>query len=373
MAKLIGIDLGTANTVICIKGSGIVLREPSMIAFRESDHQVVAVGTAAREMLGKTPPSVRVERPLRNGVITDPDIATRMLREFYKRIEANTLLSRPDVRICTPCGITPVERNAVIDVARDAGARDVKLVEEPLAGAIGSGMNIDTARGSMIVDIGGGTTEIAVLCSRGIAVARTINVAGYAVDSAIMRYMRYRRGILIGERAAEDIKIGVGSAHRSLNAKVPYQVYGRSVRGNLTMTTTVESKELCPYIQEPLKQIIDAIRKTLQDTPPELASDVYDRGIMLTGGTSQIVGFSRLIYEATELRVVRARNPLDTVCLGLSSIIESEGDLSGSRASGRLFGASLFRLEEEDKKKRGGLFGRGKQKPQNDTAGGARK
>lgn len=326
MAKQIGIDLGTANTVICLKGSGIVLRTPSVIAIRESDHETIAVGHAARQMLGKTPPSVRVERPLRNGVITDADVATRMLRAFYKEIEATTLFSRPEVFICTPCGITGVERNAVEAVALDAGARRVELIEEPLASAIGAGIPIERSRGAMIVDIGGGTTEVAVLSYRGIVAAKTIRVAGDAVDEAIMSYMRYRRGVLVGELAAEAIKIRVGTVHPMVLAKEPYEAFGRSVRGNTAASVIVSSQELCPMLRNPVKQIIAAIMQTLEETPPELASDIYERGIVLTGGSSQLLGLAHMIREETGLRIIRANRPLDTVCIGLSRILESEDD-----------------------------------------------
>jgi len=338
MAKQIGIDLGTANTVICQRGSGIVLRAPSVIAFREKDHEVIAVGQKARQMLGKTPPSVRVERPLRNGVITDADIATRMLHAFYKEIEAATLFSRPDVFICTPCGITGVERNAVESVALDAGARHVELIEEPLASAIGAGIPIERNRGSMIVDIGGGTTEVAVLSSRGIVAAKTIRIAGDAIDSAIIKYMRYRRGVLVGELAAEAIKLKIGSVHPLVSAKTPMETYGRSIRTNMAAAVTVRSSELCPFLQTPVKEIIDAIMATLEETPPELASDIYENGIVLTGGSSQLAGLVQLIREVTELRIMRANRPLDTVCIGLARILESEGEPARTR-SGSIFGA----------------------------------
>lgn len=344
MGKQIGIDLGTANTVICLKGSGIVLRAPSVIAFREKDHEVIAVGHEARQMLGKTPPSVRVERPLRNGVITDADIATRMLRVFYKQIEATTLFSRPEVFICTPCGITGVERDAVESVALDAGARYVELIEEPLASAIGAGIPIERSRGAMIVDIGGGTTEVAVLSSRGIVAAKTIRIAGDAVDSAIMRYMRYRRGVLIGETAAETVKIKVGSVHPTIRARTPYEAYGRSIRTNMAAAVLVGSEELCPFLQDPVREIVDAIMMTLRETPPELASDIYSNGIVLTGGSSQLAGLALFIHERTKLRVMRANRPLDTVCIGLSRILESEGDSSraGDRSTGGLFRLPFF-------------------------------
>lgn len=346
MGKQIGIDLGTANTVICLKGSGIVLRAPSVIAIREADHEVIAVGHEARQMLGKTPPSVRVERPLRNGVITDADIATRMLRVFYKQIEATTLFSRPEVFICTPCGITGVERNAVEAVALDAGARRVELIEEPLASAIGAGIRIERSRGSMIVDIGGGTTEVAVLSYRGIVAAKTIRVAGDAVDSAIMNYMRYRRGVLIGELAAEAVKMRIGTVHPSVLARTPLEVYGRSIRSNTAAAITVNSRELCPFLQNPVKEIIAAIMQTLEDTPPELASDIYENGIVLTGGSSQLAGLAQLVHEVTGLKISRANRPLDTVCIGLSRILESEGGTSARESSSEIPGRQIFRPKE---------------------------
>ncbi len=336
MAKQIGIDLGTANTVICQKGSGIVLRAPSVIAFRERDHEVIAVGQKARQMLGKTPPSVRVERPLRNGVITDADVATRMLHAFYKEIEATTLFSRPEVFICTPCGITGVERNAVEGVALDAGARRVELIEEPLASAIGAGIPIERNRGSMIVDIGGGTTEVAVLSARGIVTAKTIRIAGDAVDAAIMKYMRYRRGVLVGELSAEAIKLRIGSVHPLVSAKTPMEAYGRSIRTNMAAAVTVCSSELRPFLQQPVREIIDAIMATLEETPPELASDIYENGIVLTGGSSQLAGLVQLIRDVTGLRIMRANRPLDTVCIGLSRILESEDEGANARSTSSL-------------------------------------
>lgn len=324
MAKQIGIDLGTANTVICVKGYGIVMHVPSVIAFREQTHEVIAVGHTARQMLGKTPPAVRVERPLRHGVITDADVTARMLHEFFQQIEATTLFGRPEVFICAPCGLTPVERSAVGDVVVDAGARRVEVIEEPLASAIGAGIRVESSRGSMIVDIGGGTTEIAVVSSRGIIKAKTLAVAGDSVDTAIVNYMRYRRGILIGDLTAEGVKFNVGSVHSSRVATRPYLVYGRDVRSKSAAKAALTSQELCPYLQSPVRQIVDEIIATLAETPPEFASAIYENGITITGGTSKLEGLRILIEEMTGLKVRAAERPLETVCAGLSSILESE-------------------------------------------------
>ncbi len=324
MAKIVGIDLGTANTLICTKAKGIVLRAPSVVAISKADREVVALGKDARRMLGKTPEGILAFRPLKDGVIADPEVTAKMIRAFFEYTDSISLFSRPSAIVCIPYGVTEVEKRAVEEAAFEAGARSVALIEEPLAAAIGTGLRVGGARGSMIVDIGGGTTEVAVISLGGIVASNSVRIAGDEFDKAIISYLRRQRGILIGEASAEALKIRIGSAHPSCDAG-DMEVAGRSLDSGLGAVVKVTSAEIREAISPNLEQIINGIKRTLEQTPPELSADIYDFGIMLTGGGALLKGFDKLINERTGIRVHKAKKPLESVCMGILRVIQSEG------------------------------------------------
>lgn len=326
MAKIVGIDLGTANTLICTKGKGIVLRSPSVVAISKVDRSVVALGKEARRMLGKTPEGILAFRPLKDGVIADPEVTAKMIRAFFEYTDSISLFARPSAIVCIPFGVTEVEKRAVEDATFEAGARSVALIEEPLAAAIGTGLRVGGARGSMIVDIGGGTTEVAVISLGGIVASNSVRVAGDEFDEAIISYLRRRRGILIGSATAEALKIRIGSAHPSCDAG-EMEVCGRSLDSGLGAVMKIRSSEVREAISGNLEQIIYAIKKTLEQTPPELSADIYDFGIMLSGGGALLRGIDKLITERTGIQVKIAPRPLESVCAGILRVIESEGKL----------------------------------------------
>ena len=326
MAKIVGIDLGTANTLICTKGKGIVLRSPSVVAISKADRSVVALGKEARRMLGKTPEGILAFRPLKDGVIADPEVTSKMIRAFFEYTDSISLFARPSAIVCIPFGVTEVEKRAVEDATFEAGARSVALIEEPLAAAIGTGLRVGGARGSMIVDIGGGTTEVAVISLGGIVASNSVRVAGDEFDEAIISYLRRRRGILIGSATAEALKIKIGSAHPSCDGG-EMEVCGRSLDSGLGAVMKIHSSEVREAISGNLEQIIFAIKKTLEQTPPELSADIYDFGIMLSGGGALLCGIDKLISERTGIQVKIAPRPLESVCMGILRVIESEGKL----------------------------------------------
>ena len=326
MAKIVGIDLGTANTLICTKGKGIVLRSPSVVAISKADRSVVALGREARRMLGKTPEGILAFRPLKDGVIADPEITSKMIRAFFEYTDSISLFARPSAIVCIPFGVTEVEKRAVEDATFEAGARSVALIEEPLAAAIGTGLRVGGARGSMIVDIGGGTTEVAVISLGGIVASNSVRVAGDEFDESIISYLRRRRGILIGSATAEALKIKIGSAHPSCDGG-EMEVCGRSLDSGLGAVMKIHSSEVREAISGNLEQIIYAIKKTLEQTPPELSADIYDFGIMLSGGGALLRGNDKLISERTGIQVKIAQRPLESVCIGILRVIESEGKL----------------------------------------------
>ncbi len=326
MAKIVGIDLGTANTLICTKGKGIVLRSPSVVAISKADRSVVALGREARRMLGKTPEGILAFRPLKDGVIADPEITSKMIRAFFEYTDSISLFARPSAIVCIPFGVTEVEKRAVEDATFEAGARSVALIEEPLAAAIGTGLRVGGARGSMIVDIGGGTTEVAVISLGGIVASNSVRVAGDEFDESIISYLRRRRGILIGSATAEALKIKIGSAHPSCDGG-EMEVCGRSLDSGLGAVMKIHSSEVREAISGNLEQIIYAIKKTLEQTPPELSADIYDFGIMLSGGGALLRGIDKLISERTGIQVKIAQRPLESVCIGILRVIESEGKL----------------------------------------------
>ena len=323
MPKILGLDLGTANTFIYMKDKGIILRSPSVVAVDKQSREVVAVGKEARKMLGKTPEGILAFRPLKNGVIADFDVTAKMIRKYFELTDSISFFSRPSVIVCVPYGVTEVEKRAVEDAVFEAGARSVALIEEPLAAAIGTGLRVGGPKGSMIADIGGGTTEIAVMSLGGIVASRSLRTAGDALDEAIVSYLRAQKDLLIGEMTAEQLKMRIGSAHPSI-APGSLEVYGRELRTGHAISKTVSSLDTTEAMSEELDQIVRAIKSTLEDTPPELSSDIYDNGITLTGGGACLRGIVPLIRERTGLRVNVAKNPFDSVCAGIGRVIESE-------------------------------------------------
>jgi len=325
--KNIGIDLGTANTIVYLKGKGIVLREPSVVAVDQRGKNVVAVGNEAKLMLGKTPGSITAMRPLKNGVIAEFDATAAMLRHFFKKVSGNTIMSRPKVIICIPYGVTEVEKRAVEDVTLEAGAQSVALIEEPVAAAIGSGLRVEDARGSMIVDIGGGTTEVAVLSLGGIVLSTSLRVAGDELDDAISSFIKRKYNILIGDVTAETLKKRIGSVHPSFDKGV-MEIRGRNLLNGLPAVINVTSAEIRESMADKIRNIIDSIRTTLENTPPELSSDIYDSGIVLSGGGALLPGLDLLVSRITGIRTVVAKHPLDCVAIGIGRVIESMGELS---------------------------------------------
>lgn len=317
----IGIDLGTASVIVYIKGRGIVLHEPSVVAINNSNNKILAVGEEARRMLGRTPGNIVAIRPLREGVISDYDITERMLKYFIQKAVGRPLLLKPRIAVCVPSAVTEVERRAVEDATKQAGARQVFVIDEPIAAAIGAGIDIGKAMGTMIVDIGGGTTDVAVISLGGPVVSTSIKVAGDTFDEAIVRYMRRIHGMLIGERTAETIKINVGCAY-PLSVPTSIDVRGRNLVTGLPRTVTVTSDEMHEALHEPVSAVLDAIVQVLERTPPELASDISDRGIVMTGGGALLNGLDILVYERTGIKTMIADDALTCVALGTGQYIE---------------------------------------------------
>ncbi|MDD4202011.1 MAG: rod shape-determining protein [Candidatus Omnitrophica bacterium] len=311
----IGIDLGTSSTIVYIKNQGIVLCEPSVVAIHEGTSQVLAVGEEAKRMLGRTPGSIRAIRPMKNGVIADFDITEAMLRYFIKKVQSSRRLVRPRIVIAIPSGITEVEKRAVKDSAMHAGAREVYMIEEPVAAAIGVGLPIHEPSANMIIDIGGGTTEIAVISLAGIVYARSLRTAGDNMDTAIINYLKKTYNLAIGERTAEEVKMRIGSAY-PLSEEMTMEVRGRDIVAGLPKMITVSSEEIRESLAEPIAQIIEEVRVALERTPPELSADLIEKGLMLAGGGALLRGLDRLISEETGLPVHVADDPLTAVALG---------------------------------------------------------
>ena len=320
--KDIGIDLGTANTLIYMKGKGIIIREPSVVAVNTRDESASYVGHEAKEIIGKTPGSIIAVRPLKNGVIADFDITTTMLAQFIKKALKGTLFSKARVTICIPSGVTPVERRAVKDAAELAGAKKVYIIEEPMAAAIGAGLPVTEPVGNMIVDIGGGTSEVAVISMGGIVTARSIRIAGDELDNAIVGYIRRKYNMLIGERTAEEIKLRIGSAYPG-DAVEKMEIKGRNLLNGLPENITVNSDEIRDALVEPISKIIEAIKLTLEKTPPELAADIIEQGITLCGGVALLKGLDTLINSETGMPVYIAEYPLDCIVEGTGRVIEN--------------------------------------------------
>jgi rod shape-determining protein MreB and related proteins len=316
----IGIDLGTANTLVYVKDRGIVLREPSVVAIQQGSNRVLAVGEEAKRMLGRTPGNIVAIRPMKAGVIADFEVTEAMLRYFIRKAHNRKWVVRPRIIISVPSGITEVEKRAVKDSATHAGAREVYLIEEPMAAAIGVGLPVQEPAGNMIVDMGGGTTEVAIISLAGIVLSRSVRVGGDEMDEAIVQYLKRVYNLMIGERTAEEIKITIGSAY-PLGEEMSMEVKGRDLVAGLPKTLTITSEEIREALQEPVSAIIEAIRITLERCPPELSSDLVDRGIVLAGGTSQLRGLDKLIAEQTGLPVHVAEDPLSAVAEGTGVVL----------------------------------------------------
>lgn len=321
-SKDLGIDLGTANSLVYVKGKGVVLNEPSVVAIKRDSGEVLEVGEAAKRMVGRTPGNIIAIRPLKDGVIADFDTTQKMLYKFiFEAIKGRPFIS-PLVVVCVPSGVTEVEKRAVYDATKSAGARDAIIVEEPMAAAIGAGLPVEEPTGNMIVDIGGGTTEVAIISLGGVVTHRSIRVGGDEIDEAIMAYIKRHYNLMIGERTAEETKKSIGSAY-ILEEEQTLDVRGRDLVTGLPKTLEITSTEVREALAEPIRAIIDAVKSTLERTPPELAADVMDRGIMMTGGGSLLLGLDKLISEETGMPVHIAEEPLACVAIGTGKILES--------------------------------------------------
>ena len=318
----IGIDLGTASILVYVKGKGVVLKEPSVVAYDRDTNKIVAIGEEARLMLGRTPGNIVAIRPLRQGVISDYTITEKMLKYFVQKAVGRSYFGRrPRISVCVPSQVTEVEKKAVEDATYQAGAREVAIIEEPIAAAIGAGIDISRPCGNMIVDIGGGTTDIAVISLGGTVVSTSIKIAGDDFDEALVRYMRKKHNLLIGERTAEDIKIKIGSAYPRPEV-VKMNVRGRNLVTGLPKTVEVTSEETEEALKEATSQIVEAVHSVLEKTPPELASDIADRGIVLTGGGSLLSGLEELIESKTGINTMTAEDPMTAVAIGTGKFIE---------------------------------------------------
>ncbi len=324
-SKDIGIDLGTANTLVYMRGKGIIIREPSVVAVDVKMDRVRYVGQEAKDVIGRTPGSIVAVRPLKDGVIADFDMTTSMLQEFIKKALKGRAFSHSRVRviICIPSGVTAVERRAVKEATQNAGAKRVSIIEEPMAAAIGAGLPVAEPTGSMIVDIGGGTSEVAVISLGGIVTSRSVRVAGDEFDSSIINYIKKKYNLLIGERTAENIKIAIGSAHPYSDNEPSMDIKGRNLLNGLPENITVTSEEIREALSEPLSHVIEAIKVTLEKTPPELAADIIDQGIMLAGGGALLKGLDLLIHAETGMPVKVAERPLDCVADGTGKVLEN--------------------------------------------------
>jgi rod shape-determining protein MreB len=326
-SKDIGIDLGTANTLVYMRGKGIIIREPSVVAVEVKTDRVRYVGQEAKDVIGRTPGSIAARRPLKDGVIADFDLTSSMLEAFIKKAVKGRMFVKPRVVICIPSGITAVESRAVRESALNAGAKKVFIITEPMAAAIGAGLPTGEPTGSMIVDIGGGTTEVAVISLGGIVTAKSVRVGGDEFDSAIAGYIKKKYNLLIGERTAENIKINIGSAYPFENEELQMDIKGRNLLNGLPENILVTSVEIREALADPLSHVIEAIKVTLEKTPPELAADIIDQGIMLAGGGALLKGLDKLIHSETGMPVKIAERPIDCVADGTGKVLENIDEL----------------------------------------------
>lgn len=322
LSRDIGIDLGTASVLVYMKDEGIVLNEPSVVAIDRNTDKILAVGDEAKRMVGRTPGDIVAVRPMSAGVISDYDITEKMLKYFIQKACGGGIIMRPRIMICIPSEVTQVQKRAVIDAAVHAGARRAFLIEEPIAAAIGAGLDIEKPCGNMVVDIGGGTTDVAVISLGNAVVSKSIKVAGNNFDDAIIRYIRRKYNIIIGDRTAEEIKINIGSAYEKDKEEF-MTVKGRSLISGLPKSFDISSKEVTEALQEPLADIIDIVHSVLEKTPPELAADICDRGIVLTGGGSLLHGLDKLLKEKMDVPVILANDPISCVALGTGKALDS--------------------------------------------------
>ncbi|MDP4143860.1 MAG: rod shape-determining protein [Bacillota bacterium] len=322
ISRDMGIDLGTANTLVYVKGKGIVLREPSVVAINTNNKQVLAVGNDAKQMIGRTPGNIVAIRPLKDGVIADFDETENMLRMFINKVSSKSAFASPRIIVCFPSGVTEVEKRAIEEATRSAGARFVRLLEEPMAAAIGAGLPVEEPTGSMVVDIGGGTTEVAVISLGGIVTSKSLRIAGDELDHAIINHIKKEYNLMIGERTAENVKMQLGSAYKISDEEETMQIKGRDLISGLPKNININESEVREALKEPVAAIIEAIKLTLEKTPPELASDIMDKGIMLTGGGALLKGLDSLINKETHMPVHIAESPLDCVALGAGKALE---------------------------------------------------
>ena len=338
LSKDMGIDLGTANTLVHVKDKGIVIREPSVVAIQKDTNEVLAVGEEAKQMIGRTPGNIVAIRPLKDGVIADFDITQAMLRYFIRKVVDGKGFVRPRVLVGVPSGVTEVEKRAVIDATIQAGAREAYLIEEPMAAAIGAGLPVHEPTGNMVVDIGGGTTEVAVISLGGIVTSRSIRIGGDEMDEAIVQYTKRAYNLLIGERTAETVKISIGSAIAPAKEET-YELRGRDLVSGLPKTVVVTSTQIQQALSEPVAGIVEAVKITLEKTPPELASDIMDRGIVMTGGGSLLRNLDKLLSQETGMPVYVAEDALSCVALGTGKAVENvdalkRGFMNTSRRQG---------------------------------------
>jgi len=327
------VDLGTANTLVYVRGRGIALSEPSVVAIDHRTNEVHAVGIEAKRMLGRTPGNISAIRPLKDGVIADFDVTEQMLKHFIRKVHQNRW-AHPRVVVCVPSGVTGVEKRAVVEATYSAGAREAHLIEEPMAAAIGAGLPVAEPTGNMIVDIGGGTTEVAVISLGGIVVAQSIRVGGDELDEAIINYVKREHKLMIGNQTAEEVKLEIGSAY-PLREEVQAEIRGRDMVSGLPKTVVLSSEDVRSALEEPLVQIVDAVKATLDKTPPELASDIMDRGIMLAGGGSLLQGLDERLRQETEMPIHVAESPLTCVAVGSGRALEEFEVMRKSQAAGK--------------------------------------
>ncbi|MDQ2086277.1 rod shape-determining protein [Herbivorax sp. ANBcel31] len=320
-SRSIGIDLGTANTLVQVRGKGIVVREPSVVAINKRTGEVLSVGDSAKNMIGRTPGDIIAIRPMKDGVIADFDVTQSMLKYFIKKAMSKGMIGKPRVVICVPSGVTEVEKRAVEEASTHAGAKEAFLIEEPMAAAIGAKLPVEEPSGSMVVDIGGGTSEVAVISLGGIVTSKSLRIAGDELDESIVHYIKKEYNLMIGERTAEGIKMEIGAAYPKAKEE-SMEIRGRDLITGLPKNIMITSTEVSEALKEPINSIIDSIKYTLEKTPPELASDIMDRGIVLTGGGALLSGLDRLIRGETGMPVSVADNPLDCVVLGTGRVVD---------------------------------------------------